>query len=86
MTDSKFRNSQRADSRKPGVWVLGVSIGRDSGVYFLNLVDTHQSQHVVVKWVKEWICVLLKLALIAITENNLSVLKLMMMMMVMMVL
>ena len=77
LKDSKLRKSQRADTRKPGAWAVGDLIGKDPGA-ILSLADTQQSQgtqKIVMKWIKEWICVFLQLALIAIVENNLSELK-----------
>ena len=56
---------------------MGDLIGKDPGA-ILSLADTQQSQgtqKIVMKWIKEWICVFLQLALIAIVENNLSELK-----------
>ena len=58
LTDSKLRNSQRADptpsegspQKKSLSLALGVLIGRDSRVYFLSLVDTQQGQGPHMEW------------------------------------
>lgn len=56
------------------MWAVGAVLGKDSEA-MLSLGDAQLSQgahNMVMKWVKEWVCVFLKYAPIVIVGNNLS--------------